>query len=586
MLAGVPADDELLAAWFLSDDPRAVLDASAAIAARSCGRVRKPETVNARTGKPERDGLHCARIFGPVEDHRCLCGKLHEPAQAGQVCDKCGVLCGDSRLRDVRWGHIESPTPLLHPTLAPRIAAALGCDVRGLARVVAFEADLRDDGRVVPPEEMGRGQGPARVVARLGDAGAALMPTCVPVVPPTWRATRRDPVDGGYMALLGRCNRLSRLIELDAPVIILDNEARMTQQALDRLIAAARAELRVRGPVTRAPATDRAAALLQAVYDEPQRDAPRRAYAEFLTEHGDPRGEFITRQLASAACTRTPRGERDMLRRNFDAWIAPLGEAVEPGVTFRRGFPAACRTLTAGARARLGDPAWATIEHLETEVAELIVDPALRGLESLSAPLRALRAVCEAGVVLPQIHSLQVRMQRLGPEALAGLTRADALPGVVRLTLAEGSSRAPPIPAWLGGTPLARGLERLRVELPLEALETLDLGEWVRLLDHHPRLGRVHLSFARRLVSCELRRDDGFPALRLITTRALLERVALGLGELAVTLGRALTGVEPHTLPLLEVESPGPWYGDELAALAQQLRAHFGPSAKLPLTWT
>src|SRR5262245_11261547 len=104
----------LLPAFFLSDDLDAIRGAAAALGELSSGRVQKPEGMNPRTGKPERDGLFCARIFGPVEDHRCYCGKLGTPASAGQICDKCGVLCAESRLRGERWGHVESPVTLLY----------------------------------------------------------------------------------------------------------------------------------------------------------------------------------------------------------------------------------------------------------------------------------------------------------------------------------------------------------------------------------------------------------------------------------------------------------------------------------------
>lgn len=579
------AANETLPAWFLSEDPRVVLAAVAAVEGLSSGRVRKPETINPRTGKPERDGLHCARIFGPVEDDRCLCGKLAAPESAGQICDKCGVLCGARRLRDERWGHIESPVPLVHPVLAPRIAAALGCSARELMQVVRFEADLRGDGRVVRIDEAGRDRGAYRVAERLGAQAAALMPALVPVVPPTWRATRRDPLDGAYGSLINRCNRLQRLIELNAPLIILDNEAWMTQQAFEKLVAAARAELRARGPVVRAPATGRGEELLQAVYDEPRADAPRRAYAEYLTRHGDLRGEFITRQLSGGGRTRMSRIERDMLRRNFDAWIAPLGEAVDPGVVFRRGFPAACKTIAAGARARLGDPAWATIEHLETDIVELITAPEMRSLESLAVPLRALRAVCEGGVALPRIHTLQLRMQRFTAEQMEAVTRGEALPGLRDLTIVDGSARGPDF-AWYGDTPLARRIERLALELPYEAIEALSLRGWLGFLERHPRLERVRFSFGKQLITGELRREGGTPALRLVTSRGLIERIALGLGEIAETLGRILTEVEPYELPLLQVDSPGSWFGEDLDRLAQRLRAHFGPSLRLPRLWT
>ncbi|HEY8377597.1 MAG TPA: hypothetical protein VIK91_13975, partial [Nannocystis sp.] len=92
-----------------------MLAAAAAVGRLSSGQVRKPEGMNRRTGKPEREGLFCARIFGPVDDLRCLCGRLDGPEFAGESCPRCGVLCGERRLRGERWGHIESPIGLVHP---------------------------------------------------------------------------------------------------------------------------------------------------------------------------------------------------------------------------------------------------------------------------------------------------------------------------------------------------------------------------------------------------------------------------------------------------------------------------------------
>ena len=576
--------DEILTPWLLSEDPRAVQAAAAAIERLSCGQVRNSETINRRTGKPERDGLHCARIFGPTEDLRCLCGKFAGAASAGQVCDRCGVLCGERRLRDERWGHVESPVPLLHPALARRVAAMLGCEVRGLQRVIRQEANLGADGRVVAYDDAVRARGAFHVAAQLGAEAATWMPTRVPVAPPTWRATRRDPLDGAYAGLIHRCNRLRRLMELNAPEIITDNEARMVQESLDRLLAAARAELRARGPVVRAPATARAATLLEAVYDEPLSDAPRLAYAEFLREHGDLRGEFIALQLDRADRSQMSRRERDMLRRNYAAWIGTLAEAVDPGVVFRRGFPAACRTIAAGARARLGDPAWATIEHLETDIAALVMAPELRALESLTAPLRAVREVCEGGAVLPRVHSLQLRMQRFSPEQVEAVTRGEALPGLRTLTIVDASNRGAEL-GWLDGTPLARGLERLTLELPLESLDSLSLRGWLQFRARHPGIVRMRLVFGRQLLRGERRVGGAVPALQVATSRGLIERIALGAGEIAESLERILTAIEPYELPLVQIESPGSWFGEELERLAQRLRAHFGPSLTLPRPW-
>jgi len=89
----------------------------------------------------------------------------------------------------------------------------------------------------------------------------------------------------------------------------------------------------------------------------------------------------------------------------------------------------------------------------------------------------------------------------------------------------------------------------------------------------------------KQTLRCELRSEGAVPALRVVTARALIERIALGLGELAESLERILTAVEPYELPLVQIESPSSWFGEELDRLAQRLRAHFGPSVTLPRPW-
>lgn len=237
---------ESLSALYLAEEPGAVASAIAAVEALSSGRVRRPAKVNRRTGMPERDGLFCARIFGPTEELRCLCGKLVGPGHAGQTCDRCGVLCGERRLRGERWGHIASPMPLIHPRLAPQIAAALGCRPAELLRVLRLTPDILADGEVTPPEEDGRIRGVWQLAAHLGEQAAGLLLTRVPVTPPDWRGTRGDPQDAAYTRLLNRCIRLERLLELNGPQIIVDYEALMTQKAFGRLYAAVGAQLRAR----------------------------------------------------------------------------------------------------------------------------------------------------------------------------------------------------------------------------------------------------------------------------------------------------------------------------------------------------
>lgn len=556
-----------------------MLAAAAAVARLSSGRVRTPEGLNRRTGKPEREGLFCARIFGPVDDLRCLCGKLVGPEFAGESCPKCGVLCGERRLRGERWGHIESPVGLVHPCLAPQIAAALRLSEKNLRAVLCCEAFLDEHGALVRDEEIADGRGPVTIERHLGDRAHELLIFRVPVMPPDWRGTRGDPQDEGYARLVNRCNRLARLGELNAPTILIDNEAYMTQLAFEGLLKAVRAELPTRGPVTIAPHTAERAALLQAVYDDPDDDAARRAYGESLQAAGDLRGDFILRQLASAARSRSPRIERDMLRRNLDRWLVPLQDAVEPRVEFRRGFLAECRTIKAGAIARVGDPAWATVEHLETDVVELITHPVMRSLRSLTVGWTTLRAVCESGALLPRVDTLLARIGRCPPPGAEAVMRGEALPSLRTLTLKVTSTRGGSDWTWFDGTELTHRLERFALHLPLEHLQGLSLQRWVDFLNGHPGIAGLTITIGIRMLQFELRRECGLPALRVLATRGWLERVMMGVGELAEGLGAALTAVDPCGLASVRIDSPGAWWGDELVALARTLRGHFGASA-------
>ena len=120
-----------IADFFLSDSPDAVMAAITSLSlpvgqGPSHGRLTRPEGINTRTQKPERDGVRCARVFGPVVDFECLCGKYKGQDHAGVRCEKCGVECIASSSRQVRWGHIELAVGLLHPVLEGRVCAALG----------------------------------------------------------------------------------------------------------------------------------------------------------------------------------------------------------------------------------------------------------------------------------------------------------------------------------------------------------------------------------------------------------------------------------------------------------------------------
>ena len=110
----------------------------------SCGEVKKPETINYRTLKPERDGLFCAKIFGPVKDYECLCGKYKKMRYKGIVCEKCGVEVTSSKVRRHRMGHIDLVSPVAHiwmvSSLPTRIGTLLGVKLKDLERVLYYEA--------------------------------------------------------------------------------------------------------------------------------------------------------------------------------------------------------------------------------------------------------------------------------------------------------------------------------------------------------------------------------------------------------------------------------------------------------------
>ena len=283
----------------------------------SHGEVKKPETINYRTLKPERDGLFCAKIFGPIKDYECLCGKYKKMRYKGVVCEKCGVEVTVSKVRRSRMGHIELVTPVAHiwyvNSLPSRIGTLLGVKMKDLERVLYYEAyivkepgeayydfekknpvkkydvlneeqyqqlmqhfgdtgfDARMGGEVVKElleefdlveafeqlkEEMKKTSSEAKrksVVKRLkviesflnsGNKPEWMMLTVVPVLPPDLRPL--VALDGGkfavsdvndlYRRVINRNQRLKRLLDLDAPEIIVRNEKRMLQEAVDALI--------------------------------------------------------------------------------------------------------------------------------------------------------------------------------------------------------------------------------------------------------------------------------------------------------------------------------------------------------------
>jgi len=274
----------------------------------SFGEIKKPETINYRTFKPERDGLFCARIFGPIKDYECLCGKYKRMKYKGVICEKCGVEVTLSRVRRERMGHISLAAPVAHiwflKSLPSRIGLLLDMTLKDLERILYFESYIVLDPGLTPlkdrqllneedylraQDEYGqdsftamigaeaireilRGMDlpaiaerlkieiaqsttelkPKKLAKRLkiieafmhsGNKPEWMILTEVPVIPPDLRPL--VPLDGGrfatsdlndlYRRVINRNNRLKRLIELRAPDIIVRNEKRMLQEAVDAL---------------------------------------------------------------------------------------------------------------------------------------------------------------------------------------------------------------------------------------------------------------------------------------------------------------------------------------------------------------
>ncbi len=286
------------------------------VLAWSFGEVKKPETINYRTLKPERDGLFCAKIFGPIRDYECLCGKYKKMRYKGVVCEKCGVEVTSSKVRRNRMGHISLIAPVAHiwfvNSLPSRIGTLLGVKMKDLERVLYYEAyivknpgdasydsegasqlarfdilneeqyqqimhrfgnssfDARMGGEIIREllaeldlvemfgqlkEEISTTKSEAKrktIIKRLkvieaflnsGNRPEWMMLTQLPVLPPDLRPL--VSLDGGkfavsdvndlYRRVINRNQRLKRLTELDAPEIIVRNEKRMLQEAVDAL---------------------------------------------------------------------------------------------------------------------------------------------------------------------------------------------------------------------------------------------------------------------------------------------------------------------------------------------------------------
>ena len=274
----------------------------------SFGEVKKPETINYRTFKPEREGLFCAKIFGPIKDYECLCGKYKRMKYRGVICEKCGVEVTQTKVRRERLGHIELASPVAHiwflRSLPSRIGNLLNLSLKDVEKVLycesylvvdpmettleegtvlseeAYQAALNEFGpnfragmggefvremlRKIDPEYLSRKlrielketkseAGTKKITKRLkvveafkGSTNKAewMMLEALPVLPPDLRPL--VPLDGGrfatsdlndlYRRVINRNNRLKRLQELNAPDIIIRNEKRMLQEAVDALL--------------------------------------------------------------------------------------------------------------------------------------------------------------------------------------------------------------------------------------------------------------------------------------------------------------------------------------------------------------
>ncbi len=274
----------------------------------SFGEIKKPETINYRTFKPERDGLFCARIFGPIKDYECLCGKYKRMKYKGLICEKCGVEVTLAKVRRERMGHIELAAPVAHiwflKSLPSRIGLLLDMSLKDLERVLYFEnyiviepgvspfkelqllseeqyntaieehgqdsftagigaeaireilsamdlpkiaEDLRQEIKEatteLKPKKLGKRLKVIEAFMESGNRPEWMILTHVPVIPPELRPL--VPLDGGrfatsdlndlYRRVINRNNRLKRLMELRAPDIIIRNEKRMLQEAVDAL---------------------------------------------------------------------------------------------------------------------------------------------------------------------------------------------------------------------------------------------------------------------------------------------------------------------------------------------------------------
>ncbi|PIE55644.1 MAG: DNA-directed RNA polymerase subunit beta' [Desulfobulbus propionicus] len=286
----------------------------------SHGEVKKPETINYRTFKPERDGLFCAKIFGPVKDYECNCGKYKRMKHRGVVCEKCGVEVIQSKVRRDRLGHIELAAPVAHiwflKSLPSKIGAVLDMTLKQLERILYFESyvvltsateaikvcdllneeqyrqrleeypgqftvgigaeairlllsgldletlskelreQMKETNSVTKRTKFGKRLTAVEAFQESGNRPEWMILEVIPVLPPDLRPL--VPLEGGrfatsdlndlYRRVINRNNRLKRLLELDAPDIIIRNEKRMLQEAVDVLFDNGRRGRTITGP--------------------------------------------------------------------------------------------------------------------------------------------------------------------------------------------------------------------------------------------------------------------------------------------------------------------------------------------------
>ncbi len=289
----------------------------------SHGEVKKPETINYRTFKPERDGLFCAKIFGPVKDYECNCGKYKRMKHRGVVCEKCGVEVIQSKVRRERLGHISLAAPVAHiwflKSLPSKIGSILDMTLKELERILYFESyavvaseeeslpagsilsedqyrkaledfpgkfrvgigaeairemlaaldlpalsetlrqEMRETGSATKRTKLGKRLNVVEAFRDSGNQPEWMILEVIPVLPPDLRPL--VPLEGGrfatsdlndlYRRVINRNNRLKRLLELDAPDIIIRNEKRMLQEAVDVLFDNGRRGRTITGPSKR-----------------------------------------------------------------------------------------------------------------------------------------------------------------------------------------------------------------------------------------------------------------------------------------------------------------------------------------------